>query len=194
MAFMASTSSSCPERITTGTPGAFSRILRKVSLPWLSGRFRSRSTTAGGMFSMEASPSERRFTQLTSTWFLPSVRRNRTRSASPGLSSISKTCLGKSAMVLLIRKAGKTKPEIFNGAYCREKLPQISGLADVRIRAELIAAGNVARCMRSGEDHHRQIVQLGISFYLRQYGTPVFAGQVQVEDDEVGPTSFGKLT
>ncbi len=66
-------------------------IRRKVSAPWLSGRFKSSNTKDGVSASRQASASESRGTQFTKTSDLLSTRRRRTRSASPGLSSISKT-------------------------------------------------------------------------------------------------------
>src|SRR5206468_4764524 len=68
------------------------QYFRKVSAPWLSGRFKSKSTTAGCSSLRRERPAERRSTQRTSTSDLLSTSRRRTRSASPGLSSISKTC------------------------------------------------------------------------------------------------------
>src|SRR5216684_3442898 len=64
---MASTSSSWPESTTTGTLGACSMRRRKVSAPWLSGRFRSNNTSVGVSRVREARPSDKRFTQFTFT-------------------------------------------------------------------------------------------------------------------------------
>src|ERR1035438_3869406 len=91
MAFIASSSSSCPERITTGTFGAPFSTRRNVSAPRLSGRFRSSRISAGVSVSKECRASESRCTQSTRTGGSVSTSRSRTRSASPGLSSISKT-------------------------------------------------------------------------------------------------------
>src|SRR5208282_775042 len=180
-------SSSCDESTTTGTLGARSRILRKVSAPRLSGRFRSSSTSEGGSRSSEASASESRGTQSTFNPGWLSSRRRRTRSTSPGLSSISRMRVGWSVITLPSRQYRVSEPELFNGAHRREKSFKVSGLGDAAIGARFITAGDIRGGSGAAERHHRNLPQLGVGLHQRQHFVTVALGQIQIENHQIRP-------
>src|SRR5208282_3036539 len=192
MALIASASSSCPERITTGTFGAFCMIRRKVSAPWLSGRFKSSSTSVGVSASRQARASARRGTQFTWTADLPSTSRRRTKSASPGLSSISKTRAGSCSisLVVLSWQARTAEPELFDRLQRGQVIFQISGLADVAVGAQFVTARDIQDQVRSTEHHDGDGAQIRVPFYLRQYRSSVFLRQIQIQDYKVGTGFF----
>src|SRR5580704_7869509 len=187
---MASPSSSWPESTTTGTLGECSRTRRKVSAPRLSGRFKSSRTTEGVSLVRESSPSDNRLTQLTFTGDLPSIKRRRTRSASPGLSSISNTLVVWESITVLSSlswQAYCAEPEFFNRLHRGKKLIQIARLSDVTVRAHFVAAHNIAVQLRGGKDRDRNAPQLGPRFHRRQHRQAAFLGEIQVQNHQVGP-------
>src|SRR5580704_723881 len=187
---MASASSSWPDSTTTGTLGECSMTRRKVSAPWLSGRFRSSSTTEGVSRVRAASPSDSRLTQFTFTGDLPSIRRSRTRSASPGLSSINNTCVVWWSITLLsslLWQAYSTEPEPFNRLHCRKEFIQISRLGDVAISPQFVTAQDVLGKPRGAEDHDRNPAQFRACFHRGENRQTSFLGKIQVQDHQVGP-------
>src|ERR1019366_9121287 len=185
-ALSASASSSCPERITTGTFGAFCMIRRKVSAPWLSGRFRSSSTRQGVSASRLARASESRGTQLTWTSDLLSTRRRRTKSASPGLSSISKTCAGSCSIVFPFVAGSRSRTRILQSIAPPKIIIQISGLADIAIGAQFVTARYIQHRARGTEHHDRDGAQIRVGFGLRQHRSTVFLRQIKIQDQQVG--------
>src|ERR1700693_3238242 len=172
---------------------------RNVSAPRLSGRFRSSSTTEGVSRFRKSRPADSRVTQFTLTGVLHSIRRRRTRSASPRLSSISNTfVVGWRSIILLTLlfslgwQVYRTEPEFFDGFDRGKKLGQISRLVDVTVGAHFVAANHVLAQLGGAEDHDRDAAQLRTSFHRGQYCQPVPLRQVQVEDDQVGPLCIRK--
>src|SRR5579859_2495886 len=183
---MAMASSSWPESTTTGTPGAFSITLRKVSAPWLSGRLRSSNTSDGISLAMAASPSERRLAQSTRTEGRLSTNRRRTRSASPGLSSISNTWARVSFIILLGRQARVAEPKFLDGAHCRKETLQIAGFGDITIRTEFVAQSDVLLRCGTAEHDHRNMTQFRQSFDFGQNFMAVAVGQIEIQNHEIG--------
>src|SRR5271154_4938613 len=193
---MARASSSWPDSTTMGTSGECSMTRRKVSAPRLSGRFRSSRTSEGVSRAREANPSDSRLTQLTFTGDLPSISRSRTRSASPGLSSISNTCVAWGSirpLFSLPRQAGNAEPECLDRFHCQEKLFQISRLVDVTIPTQFVTAKNVLAQPRGAEDHDRNPAEFLACLHGRQYCEAGFLRKVQVQDHQIGPDGVGVL-
>src|SRR5229473_4515791 len=191
---MASTSSSWPESTTTGTLGECSIRRRKVSAPWLSGRFRSKSTSDGVSLDREARPSDSRLTQFTFTGNWPSTRRRRTRSASPGLSSMSNTFVVCGFIICLFSswwQSGRAKPELFNGLHRGKKFIQISRLANIAIGPQFITAGHILAELGGAKDDDRDAAQVGTGLHRGQDCQAPSLGQIQVQDHQVGPDRIG---
>ena len=68
-----------------------------------------------------------------------------------------------------------------------EETVEVDGLRDVGIGVQLVAAEHVLLRLRRGEDDDRDVLQLRVGLDLRQHLAPVAAGQVEVEQDQVGP-------
>ena len=73
------------------------------------------------------------------------------------------------------------------------ELVQVNGFGDVGIRVQLVALEDVFLRRGGGEHDDRDARQVGIGLDLLQQLTPVVFGQVQVEQDEVGPRRVGEL-
>src|ERR1700730_8151353 len=191
---MARASSSWPESTTTGTLGECSMTRRKVSAPRLSGKFRSSKTTEGVSAVSDARPSDNRLTQFTFTGDLPSIRRRRTRSASPGLSSISSILVVSLFIIGLLSsgwQAHGAEPELFNRLHGGKKIGQISRLADITVRAQLVTAGNILGKLGCTEDDNGNAAQLWVRLHRSQHRQAISFGQVQVQDHEVGTVDTG---
>ena len=194
---MASASSSWPESTTTGTFGRMfhARGERFPRRGYRAGSGRAARRTA--FLRERGEPIGKPVDAIHLTGDLPSTRRKRTRSASPGLSSISNTFVVWVIHSFYSPRGGRlTKPNQNSSIdfTVEKKSFRVSRLADVAIRAQFVAAGNVLAQLRSAEDHDRNAAQVGTCLHRRQHRQAISLGQIQVEDDQIGVGSIGKVS
>ena len=71
------------------------------------------------------------------------------------------------------------------------ELLEIHRLGDVAVGVQVVGLEDVLLGLGGGQDHHRDAPQLGVGLDLRQHLAAVLAGQVQVQQDQVGPRGVG---
>ena len=147
---------------------------------------------AGGATIIEASPVESRVTQETARSEWASTSRRRTRSASPGLSSISRYMSG--SVIHCSSSRGRHAHPIqksFSSFTAETHSRQGGRFADVTVGPQFVTALNVLCGLRRAEDHDRDPAQSGVGFHFGQDGTSILAGQVQVQQHQVGTSGGG---
>lgn len=83
-------------------------------------------------------------------------------------------------------QAGKAQPEIGHALHHRDEVGEIAGLGDIAVGAQFVTAAYIRVGLRSGENHDRNLCQLGVRFDFCQDTTAIFTGQVEIEHDQVG--------
>ena len=79
------------------------------------------------------------------------------------------------------------QPEVVDGADQRQELIEVDRLGDVAVGVEVVALDDVLLRRRAGQDHHRDAPQRGICLDLREYLVSGFPGEIQVEQNQIGP-------
>src|SRR5689334_11376223 len=188
---MASSSSRNPVSTTMATSGASTRAWPNVSMPWLSGRPKSRriASKPSRLRQRTASPSDSTCVSANRTG-VASSSNSLTSRASAGLSSASRTLSGGSGNGLIapfsgVRQLHDLEPELLDGLHYLEKLFQVQGLGDVRVGAQSVALEDVLFRLRRREDHHRNVLQPVVLLDLLEHLAAAFLRQVEVEEDDI---------
>ena len=77
--------------------------------------------------------------------------------------------------------------EVVDLADRGDELVQVHRLGDIGVRVELVAAQDVLLGRGGGEDYDGDVGQVRVGLDLLQDLTAVVLGEVEVEEDQVGP-------
>src|SRR3984957_11084123 len=119
-------------------------------------------------------------------------RAHRTILVSVAESSTTKISFGRertnSSMALPLDPGrGKAQPKVLDHSDRVLEVVQVEGFGDIAVRPQRVAAVHVALRFGRGEDHDGDAFQLRIGLALCQDLPAVLFGQVQVQNDQVGP-------
>ena len=90
-------------------------------------------------------------------------------------------------------EAGHGHPEILDGSDDVEELGQVDRLGDVAVGTKAVGPADVFLRLRRGQDDHRNSLEGLIGLDFRQHLSPVFARQVQIQQDQIGSRAVGVL-
>src|SRR5204862_2871185 len=83
------------------------------------------------------------------------------------------------------------KPKMLDGSHYVHKLIQIHWFRDVAVSVEVVCLSQVLFSIGCSKHHHRYAAQIGIGFDLLEHLTPVLAGEIQIEQNEIRARRVG---
>src|SRR5258705_3252062 len=85
-----------------------------------------------------------------------------------------------------------TDEELVYLAHHRDELLEVDRLGHVGVGVQLVAAQDVLVRLGCGEHHHRNLAQLLVRLDFLEHLPAVAAGQVEVQQHQVGPHGVGE--
>ncbi len=82
--------------------------------------------------------------------------------------------------------------ELVDLAHRAHELVEVHRLGDVGVGVQLVAAQDVLFGRRGGQHHDRDEAQIGVGLDLLQQLPAVVLGQVEVQQDQIGPRGVGE--